>query len=133
MAVKINNIDEVINAFAEMDKAATGAALRQVRKRFRATIRRFIPVFKNLTPKKTGASVKSIKIKSRSKRGVSTVKLSYGVPYAAYANYNPANKKSLRFATEGYRKSKADLEKQAIEDIKGTFTLILQGNGFNVV
>jgi len=132
MAVKINNIDEVLEAFAKMDKAATGAALRQVRKRFRATVRRFIPVFKNLTPKKTGASVKSIKIKSRTRRGVTSIRMTYNVPYAPFANLSFNNEKSRLFANKQYHLDKTAISDQGTKAIREVFKETFEKHGIKV-
>ncbi len=75
MAVNLDNLDDIVKQMASMERAAELEVIREARKRLRATVRSYIPVFKKATPRRSGALAKSIKVKSRSRRGVSTVQM----------------------------------------------------------
>lgn len=132
MAVKLDNIDSVLKQLAKMEKAVATEVIREARKRLRATIRKYVPVYKNLTKantiKKTGELVKSIKIKGRSRRGVSNVKLIFTVPYAGYLNFTQGYK-TESFATDQYKKDLAALDQQGLKDVQDSFKAVFKRHG----
>lgn len=131
MAVDLDNLDDIIDQMASMERAVELDVIREARKRLRATVRRFMPIFKKATHKKTGASIKSIKVKSRSRRGVSTVTLNWGVAYAGYANFNKGQS-AERFASEAFFKHKQEMDEQGLKDVKGSFEMMFKKHGVKV-
>jgi len=132
MAVKIDNMDSVLKQLSKMEKAVDTEVIREARKRLRATVRKYIPIYKNLTKanttKRSGDLVKSVKVKSRSRRGVSTVKLIFTVPYAGYLNFTQGYK-TEGFATDQYKKDKESLDQQGLQDVKDSFRTVLSQHG----
>lgn len=124
MAVKLDNIDSVIKGLSKLDKSVGLEVIRDARKRMRSTIRKYVPIYKKITKAntvtKTGDLVKSIKVKSRSKRGVSKVQLKFTVPYAGYLNFTKGYN-TEGFASNEYDKDKDTLEAQGIEDVREAF------------
>ena len=132
MAVKLDNMDSVLKQLAKMEKAVETEVIREARKRLRATVRKYVPIYKNLTKantkKDTGDLVKSIKVKSRSRRGVSTVKLIFTVPYAGYLNFTKGYK-TESFATDQYKKDVPALDQQGLKDIQDAFKTVFKRHG----
>lgn len=135
MAVKLDNLDSVIKGLAKLEDAAGTEVIREARKRMRATVRKYIPVYKKVTKehteKRTGDLVKSVKVKSRSRRGVSQVKLIFQVPYAGYVNFTKGIS-SEGFASDEYKKDKDALDMQGREDVKESFKTIFNKYGVKV-
>ena len=89
------------------------------------------PYFKSVTPKKTGALRRSVKIKSRSKRGVTKLTMGWKEEYAGYVNFD-RNKKSARKITNAYKSIKAKMDsgiKRAIVTAQKDY---LKSKGFKV-
>lgn len=118
----------------------------------RATIRKFKPMAKKLSPKKTGELIKSIKVKSRSSKGRSTVRLMWAVPYAGPLNFRKTTKKVIgsafgvtltqetsranvteKFATDFYADQKAKLDREGTKDVRDAFVKVLNENGIKVI
>ena len=132
MAVRLDNLDEVLKQFAKMEKAVELEVIRESRKAFRAIYRKFVPVVKKGSPKKTGALVKSIKIQSRSKRGRSTVKIIWGVPYAGPRNFKK-DQATERFAQDIWDQNKQSLDRQGEKVVKAVMKQVLEKNGIKVI
>lgn len=132
MAIKLDNLDDIIAQMASMERAAELEVIRDARKRLRATVRRFMPIFKRVTPKKTGAAIKSTKVKSRSRRGVSTVQMTWLVNYAGYANFNKGQK-AEKFTTDEFNKHKEEMDKQGLKDVKNAFETMFENHEVEVV
>jgi hypothetical protein len=131
MAIELSNLDEIIKGMAKLDKVVDTEVIREVRKNMRATMRKYIPLVKKISPKDTGEMIKSIKLKSRSRRGVSKVSIQWGVPYAGPLNFKKGQS-AERYASDFWDKKKEELEQQAIEDIKKGFKDILGKHGIEV-
>lgn len=132
MAVQLDNLDSVLAGLAKLENAAGTEVLREARKLMRATIRKDIPKYKKLvkdhTEKRSGDLIKSIKIKSRSRRGLSNVKLIFTVPYAGYLNFTEGYKTNS-FASDQYNSDKDILEQQGLNDVKKSFSTIFDKYG----
>lgn len=131
MAVSLDNLDDVLKTFAKIEKAATTQVIREARKNMRATMRSYIPIFKKISPKKSGNLVKSIKVKSRSRRGRTTTTLMWGVPYAGPVNFRDSSVEG--FASDKFRDEKKALEYKAEKDIKAAFKTVLEAEGIKVI
>jgi len=132
MAVKLDNMDSVLANMAKLEKSADIEAIREVRKSFKAIVRKYVPRFKKASPKQTGELIKSIKIKSRSRRGVTRIKMSYLVPYAGFTNQSNKNKKSRQFANKEYKQDKKAIEAQGEKAIKQAFKTVFEKHGIKV-
>lgn len=131
MAALIDNLDDVIKQMAKLESAVDMEVIREVRENMRATMRKYLPLVKKISPKDTGALVKSVKIQGRSRRGVSTVKIIWGVPYAGPLNFRK-DQAAEKYATDFWNQKKNELELQAIDDIKKGFKDILGKYGVEV-
>ncbi len=124
MAVKLDNMDSVLKGLAKLDKSVGSETIRDARKRMKSTVKKYIPLFRKLTKektiKRTGDLVKSIKVRSRSRRGATTIKLIFSVPYAGFVNFTQDTATS-NYASEEYENQKKILERQGREDIKEAF------------
>tara|TARA_R110002020_G_scaffold35123_4_gene106166 strand:- start:2338 stop:2736 length:399 start_codon:yes stop_codon:yes gene_type:complete len=131
MAFEISNIDEVIQGMAKLETVVDTEVIREVRKNMRATTRSYLPLVKGMSPKDTGALVKSVKIKGRSRRGVSKVSIIWGVPYAGPLNFKKGQS-AERYASDFWEQKKAELEQKALVDIKKGFSDILGKYGIEI-
>lgn len=131
MANLIDNLDDVIKQMARLESVVDNEVIREVRKNMRATMRKYRPLVKKISPKDTGALIKSIKIRGRSKRGVSTVQVVWGVPYAGPLNFKK-DQAVEKYATDFWNQKKEELEIQAVQDIKKGFKDILGKYGIDV-
>tara|TARA_R110000744_G_scaffold194742_4_gene313697 strand:- start:6640 stop:7041 length:402 start_codon:yes stop_codon:yes gene_type:complete len=132
MAVDLDNMDKVLANMAKLEKAVDLEVIREVRKKFKAIVRKYMPRFKKATPKQTGAMIKSIKIKSRSSRGVTRIKMTYFAPYAGIINQTNKNKKSRQFANEEYKQDKKAIEAQGKKAMKDSFREVFERHGVKV-
>jgi len=132
MAVKLDNLDDAINQFAKMEKAVEMEVIRESRKRMRAIMRKLIPSVKKSSPKKTGDLVKSIKVQSRSKRGLSKVKILWKVPYAGPLNFKKGQS-AEKYASDLWDKKKESLDNEGSEVVKQVMRQVLEKNGVKVI
>ncbi|MEE9352365.1 MAG: HK97 gp10 family phage protein, partial [Thiotrichaceae bacterium] len=114
---RTDNLDDFIKRLSKLEGKVDTAVIREARKNMRATIRKFKPMAKAASPKATGALIKSIKVKSRSRKGVSTVTLTWAVPYAGPQNFIKAGENE-KFATNLYDQQKEVLERQGTKDVR---------------
>ena len=131
MAVNLDNLDDIVKQMASMERAAELEVIREARKRLRATVRSYIPIFKKGTPKKTGAAIKSIKVKSRSRRGVSSIQMIWTVAYAGFANFKKTQT-AEKFATDVFNRHKEEMDKQGLKDVKDSFEMMFKNHRIKV-
>lgn len=131
MAVNLDNLDEVVKAMAKMEKAVELEVIREVRKRFRAAIRKLIPSAKEASPVDSGDLKKSIKVQSRSRRGISKVKLIWKVMYAGPVNFKK-EQKSNRYATDLWDQKKDPLDQEGNTIVRSVFKEVLENHGVKV-
>ncbi len=131
MSVKLDNLDDVFKKLATLEKAASLEVIRKARKDMRALMRSLISPVKTITPKKTGKAKSSIKIKSRSRRGVSTVKLIWDVPYSNFINFKK-NQSSYRFATDFWIKEKDKIDLKGSKIVKDSFEEVFKKHGIKI-
>ena len=148
---KTDNLDDFIKLLSKIEGKVDTQVIREARKNMRATIRKFKPMAKKLSPKKTGALIKSIKVKSRSSKGRSTVTLMWAVPYAGPLNFRKTTKKVVgsafgvtltqeteranvteKFATDFYADQKKKLDREGTKDVRDAFVKVLTENGIKV-
>ena len=131
MAVKLDNLDSVLKQFSKMEKAVELEAIREARKSFRAIMRKLKPVAKKASPKKSGDLRKSVKIQSRSKRGITKVRLLWAVVYAGPRNFKK-DQATEKYATDLWTRNKAALDIEGHEAIKKVMKTIFEKNGVRV-
>jgi len=132
MAVNTDNLDEVVNQLAKMERAVELEIIREARKRMRAIMRSLMPAVKGVSPVNTGALKKSVKVQGRSRRGVSTVKLIWRVMYAGPINFKKGNK-SEKFATDFWNQKKEQIDQDGAAVVKQVFKEVLENYGAKVV
>ena len=79
MAVNLDNLDDVIKQMAKMEKSVDMDVIRLVRRKFNAALNKLKPEVRKITPKKTGTMKKSLIVKSRTRRGLTKVRLIYNI------------------------------------------------------
>ena len=133
MAVKLDNLDDVMRQMAKMAEDSGTMVIREARKNLRATVRKYQPIFKKITPVgTTGDMAKSTKIKSRSRRGVSSVQMVWMAGYAGFVNFKKDNKKSPLFASDKFKAVKEQMDADGLEDVKDAFRKVFKANGIKV-
>ena len=126
-----DNADDIIKAVARLESQATGEIIRESRKAMRKQMNNYKPFFKSVTPKKTGELRKSVKIKSRSKRGVTKLTMGWTAPYAGYVNFAKKSKHS-KIVTSAYRSMKSKMDRDISSAIMITQKNYLRSKGFTV-
>ena len=129
---KADNLDDFIKLLSKIEGKVDTAVIREARKNMRATMRKYIPFAKQNSPEKSGTLIKSIKVKSRSRKGVSTVTLIYAVPYAGPQNFRKGGENE-KFLTDFYAQKKDVLDRQGTKDVRDAFVKVLTENGIKVV
>jgi hypothetical protein len=131
MAVNTNNLNEVIEKMAKMEKAVELEVIREARKRFRAIMRQLVPGAKSISPVRTGELKKSVKVKGRSRRGVSTVKVEWTTDYANILNFKP-NQSAEGYATDHWKSIKEPTDEKGTIIVKQVFKEVLEKHGVKV-
>ena len=89
--VSIDNMDEVMRKLTKIGKGNGQEVIVEARKELRKVANSFVPTFKAATPSKTGALKRSVKVKSKTKRGVTSVRVvwdqSEGDRYGSFVNF----------------------------------------------
>ena len=129
---KTDNLDDFIKLLSKVEGKVDTQVIREARKNMRATIRKYKPFAKKMSPKDTGALIKSIKVKSRSSKGRSTVRLMWAVPYAGPQNFRKDGENE-KFATDLFNQKKAELDRQGTKDVRDAFVKVLTENGIKVI
>ena len=132
MAVKLDNMDDVLANMARLEKSVDIEVIREVRKSFKAIVRKYVPRFKKASPKKTGQLIKSIKIKSRTRWGLTKIRMIYLAPYAEVTNRSNQNKKSRQFANKEYQKNKKAISHEGTRAIRQVFKEVFERHGVKV-
>ena len=131
MARQNDNLDDMLQHFAKLERAAELEVIRESRKEMRAIMRKLMPAVKKESPEKTGELKKSIKVKSRSKRGKSTAQLVWQVMYAGTLNFKK-EQAAEKFATDLWQQKKAALDEQGAKVVIETMNEVLKKNGVKV-
>lgn len=131
MATRLDNLDDVMRTFAKLEKAAELEAIREARKRMRAVMRSLTPLVKRSTPKDTGVAAKSVRVKSRSRRGVSSARIQWDAFYAGFLNFKK-NQSGEKFATDLWNQEKDRLEKEGEELATESMKVVLERHGIKV-
>jgi HK97 gp10 family phage protein len=129
--VVTDNIDSVIKAIATLEAKAVGDLTRESRKAMRKTMTVYKPFFKSVTPKKTGSLRRSVKIKSKSKKGVTRISLRWEEEYAGYVNFWKESKHS-KIVTSAYDSMKPKMDREFSSAISAAQKAYLKSRGFRV-
>jgi len=160
MAVKLDNMDSVLKQLAKMEKSVATEVIREARDRMRALMRSQLPKAKSSTPVgETGQLAKSPKVRSRSRRGVSTAQVIWnikqkqeqtkksfimGVEVTEAPNPNKKKKKffnyagvvnfrkgtkASKFATDLWNLTKPALDQEGIKVVKQAFEDVFKRHG----
>lgn len=134
MAIDLDNLDDVLKGLAKLENAVATEVIREARANMLATVRKSLPAFKAVTPEgETGEMAKSIKLKSRSRRGRTAIRAYWTVPYAGYVNFWRQNNKSGRFASEKFQQIKNAMDREGVDDVRTAFKTVLKRHGVKVV
>ena len=126
-----DNIDDVIKQLAKLEPKVTNELVKETRNAMKKEVRNSRSRFKQMTPKKTGALRKSVKVKSRTKKGVTKVSLYWDSPYAGYVNFWRKSPHYQR-VTSAYRANKAKLARDIEKSIIDTQASFFKRNGLRV-
>jgi len=126
-----DNIDDVIKQLAKLEPKVTNELVKETRNAMKKEVRNSRSRFKQMTPKKTGALRKSVKVKSRTKKGVTKVSLYWDSPYAGYVNFWRKSPHYQR-VTSAYRANKAKLARDIEKSIIDTQASFFKRNGLKV-
>ena len=126
-----DNVDDIIKAVANLESQATTEIIRESRKAMRKQMNTYKPFFKSVTPKDTGALRRSVKIKSRSRRGATKLTMGWQEDYAGYVNFARTSKHSKRI-TSAYRSMKAKMDRDISSAIVLSQKNYLRSKGFTV-
>jgi hypothetical protein len=132
MAVDLDNLDQVLKVLSKLEGKVDTEIVREVRKNMKATMRSLLPLAKKASPKQTGALVKSVKVRSRSKGGLTRVWVMWGVPYAGPVNFRKSESESEGFASNLYDGQEAKLKVDGSNDVKDGFRKVMEANGIKV-
>ena len=123
--VVTDNMDSVIKAIATLEAKAVGDLTRESRKAMRKTMTVYKPFFKSVTPKKTGSLRRSVKIKSKSKKGITRISLRWEEAYAGYVNF-------WKVVTSAYDSMKPKMDREFSSAISTAQKAYLKSRGFKV-
>ena len=134
MAIDLDNLDDVLKGMAKLETAVTTEVIREARKNILAIMRKSLPTFKANTPiGTTGNMRKSLKLKSRSRRGKTSVRVYWTVSYAGYVNFWQQNKSSGWFASEKFKQLKGQMDREGVDGVRDAFKKVLNEHGVKVV
>lgn len=129
--IKIDsNIDQVYRQIAMLESKTQNEPILEARKELKAIARNNIKNVKKETPKKTGKLQKSIKMKSRSRRGKTQVSVVWDSPYGYKVNFS--ENKSNGFKNTAFEKIEQQVRTDATNSIQKVLTSFFNKNGINV-
>lgn len=158
MAKIESNIDSIITQLAKMEKAVATEVIRVARAKMRALMRSSLPEARSNTPVgKTGNLAKSPKVKSRSRRGVSTASVIWDIKqnqaqtetvlniggvkvnrgpkkkkkffnYAGVVNFKK-NQSGQKFASDLWERNKPILDQEGLKLVQESFREVLTRHG----
>ncbi len=132
--VSIDNIDDVMRKLTKIGKGSGQEVIVEARKELRKVAKSFIPAFKAVTPTKSGDMRRSIKVKSSTKRGVTSVKVVWdqkGEQYSSYVNFAKSSP-HYRIISNLYKAYKWLMDQASRTAIKGAIKKVFEREGFTV-
>jgi len=126
-----DNIESILKATAQLENKAVTEMVRENRKAMRKVFNNYKPYFKQNTPKKSGKASKSIKVRSRSRRGRTKLTMYWNVPYSNPMNFKRGTSSS-RVITNSFRNKKNKLDSDIKKAIITSQKQYLKSRGFTV-
>jgi len=115
MAVKLDNLDDVLKQLAKLGNSAGTEVIREARKKMYAIMRSQIPNARKASPiGETGALSKSPKVRSRSRRGMTNTRLIWDIKET-----QEKTKTVLKFAGIKVKKSEGSKKKNKFFNYAG--------------
>lgn len=131
--VKIdNNIDQIVKIFATMETKVGTSVIREARKNMKSTMKKQEHKYRKITPEKTGILSNFMRVKSQSRRGRTSTRIVWEVPYAPFVNFKK-KQSGEKFVLDEFEKNKVSLEAEGKEDVVGAFIKVLTDVGFKVI
>jgi len=133
--VSIDNMDDVMRKLTKIGKGNGQEVIVEARKGLRKVVQGLVPAFKSATPKDSGDLQRSIKVKSRTKRGVTSVKLMWDQSdsdsYGSFVNFRK-DTDNYRKISNLYKAYKWRIDQASREAIKLAIKKVFESNGFKV-
>ncbi len=126
------NVDAVIKQLARLEQQATNQIVQEARNGLKAVARKTLPLFRAITPVETGELKSSLRVRSRSKRGLTNVTVTWWPnEYGAYVNNWKKSPHRFIF-TNKFKMLKQTLDAQGQESIVKVYEKFLKANGIQV-
>ena len=142
--VAIDNMDQVMRKLTKIGKGNGQEVIVEARKGLRKVAKGFIPTFKSATPMSKanlisdyteGSLRDSIKIKSSTKRGVTSVRVVWDQPegnsYGSFVNFRKSSP-HYRKISNLYKAYKWRMDQASETAIKQAMIKVFKDNGFTV-
>lgn len=126
-----DDIDSIIKAVAKLENKAMTEMIRESRKAMRKEFNKNKPFFKSVTPVKTRKAKRSVKIKSKTKRGVTTMRMIWDVPYSKPMNFKRGTSSEAK-VTNGFKSKKSQLDRDISRAVINAQKDYLKSRGFRV-
>ena len=153
MAQQTDNLDDMLQHFVKLERAAELEVIRESRKKMTAIMKKLKPAAKKATPEASGTLKKSIRVQSRSKRGRTNIRLLWKivtpkskdseseseeksekpklVNYSGVVNFKKGQS-AEGFASKLWAQKKASIDEQGAKVVIETMNEVLKKNGIKV-
>ena len=133
--VAIDNMDQVMRKLTKIGKGNGQEVIVEARKGLRRVANGFVPTFKAATAVKTGDLQRSVKVKSSTKRGVTSVRVVWDQPegnsYGSFVNFRKSSP-HYRKISNLYKAYKWRMDQASETAIKQAMIKVFKDNGFTV-
>jgi len=132
--VSIDNMDEVMRKLTKVGKGSGQEVIVEARKGLRKVANSFVPAFKAITPVKSGDMKRSVKVKSSTKRGVTSVRVVWDQKDEQYSSYVNFAKGSphYRAVSNLYKAYKWRMDQASRHVIKDAIKTVFEREGFTI-
>ncbi len=133
--VSIDNMDEVMRRLTKIGKGNGQEVIVEARKEIRKVANSFVPTFKAATAVKSGDLRRSVKVKSSTKRGVTSVRVVWDQPegesYGSFVNFKK-DSPHYRKISNLYKAYKWRMDQASRNAIKIAIRKVFEREGFTV-
>jgi len=133
--VTIDNMDDVMKKLTRVGRGNGQEVLVEARKSLRKVAKSFVPAFKSETPVKSGDLQRSVKVKSRTKGGVTSVRVVWDQPegqnYGSFVNFRK-DSPHYRRISNFYKAYKWRMDQASRDAIKDAIKKVFEKEGFTV-
>jgi hypothetical protein len=133
--VSIDNMDQVMRKLTKIGKGNGQEVIVEARKGLRKVANGFVPTFKAATAVKTGDLRRSVKVKSSTKRGVTSVRVLWDQPegknYGSFVNFRK-DSPHYRKISNLYKAYKWRMDQASRDAIKDAIKTVFEREGFTV-